>query len=450
MNPVGILLVTITMIAPAVAIWPLAQIHPNGALLAQYFGITSIIAMAWGQIIATRWRGVELLFGAMDRGYVIHKWLGIAALALMYLHDTIDPEIKKLAAETWLTDLGEELGEISLNGITILVAMTMALFIPYHLWRWTHRFIGIFFVLAVLHFAFIAKPFANTSTLGLFVLGMGFLGTIAAVYGALPLRFQRNHGYIVADISQTGDATAMTLTPNGAHLRHRAGQFAFIEIAGNRLGEPHPFTISSAPNADGTIRFTAKALGGYTRRLQNQLTIGTHINVQGPFGRFGTARSKQPQIWIGAGIGITPFVALLDTWNGTKPQVDLFYCVRDTQIAPHLETLIASTDNLPNANLHVISSANGTRLTGQYIASICGTNLSKHRALFCGPSPMRDQLKTSLSEFNLKRRQFHYEEFEIRTDIWPISLINTKVKSFLKKRFNPDIKHGGDPKTRSQ
>jgi predicted ferric reductase len=431
MNPIGILLIAASVVLPAFLMWPLTKIHPNGALLAQYFGIASILLMAWAQIIATRWRGIEPLFGAIDRAYVIHKWLGIAALVTMYLHDTIDPEIKKLTAETWLTNLGEEMGEVSLNGITILVAITMALFIPYHLWRWTHRFIGIFFVLAVLHFAFIGKPMANTSTLGMFVLSMGLLGTIATIYASLPLRFQRKHAYTVTDIAQTGGATAITLTATNTPMRHRAGQFAFFELNKSGLTEPHPFTISAAPNADGTLRITAKALGNYTRKLPNRLDIGTPVNVQGPFGRFGTARSKKPQIWIGGGIGITPFTALLETWDETKPQVDLFYCFRGTEHAPHLDTLVEQATSLPNVNLHIVDSNIDDRLTAEKITNICGPDLSKHRLLYCGPSTMRDSLKSDLSENGLRKRQFHYEEFEIRTDIWPISLINAKVQKFI-------------------
>lgn len=436
MNPTGLLLIVASLLLPAFAIWPLTDIHPNGALLAQYVGVASIITMAWAQIIATRWRGIEPLFGAMDRAYVIHKWLGISALAMMYLHDTIDPEIKDLTPETWLTNLGEEMGEISLNGITILVTITMVLFIPYHLWRWTHRFIGVFFVLAVLHFAFIGKPISNGSTLGIFVLSMGLLGAVTSIYASLPLRFQRKLPYTVTDIEKTGSATAITLSPMYSSLRHRAGQFAFFEFTSRGLTEPHTFTISSAPNSNGTLRITAKALGNYTRKLPTHVTIGTSVNVQGPFGPFGTSRAKKSQIWIGGGIGITPFAALLDTWDETRPQVDLFYCIRGTANAPHLDELVAQVDLLPNAKLHVVDSIHDPRLTADHILQICGNDLSKHRLLFCGPTSMRNKLRSGLAEYGLRKRHFHYEEFEIRTEIWPISLMNAKVFKFV-----PWLKH---------
>lgn len=387
--------------------------------------------MAWAQIIATRLRPVEAVFGAMDKSYVIHKWLGIAALVLMYLHDTIGAEIKGISPETWLTDLGEGMGEFSLNGITVLVAITLALFIPYHLWRWTHRLIGVFFVLAVLHFAFIAKPMDNTSPIGLYTLGFGLLGTLAYIYAALPLKYQRKYSYAVSRIAQTGGATAITLAPQDKPMKHRAGQFAFFEIDAKGMGEPHPFTLSSAPHPDGTLRFTAKALGDYTRKLPDQLSIGTPISVQGPFGRFGTARTKRPQIWIAAGIGITPMVALLESWDETKPAVNLFYCFRGKANAAHLDELSDMAQALPNVTLHAIDSAQGNRLSGQAIATEFGAELSKQSVLYCGPAGLRNALKAELKDAGLSARHFHYEEFEIRTDFWPISLINQKITPLI-------------------
>ena len=214
-------------------------------------------------------------------------------------------------------------------------------------------------------------------------------------------------------------------------MRHRAGQFAFFEF--NKLGltEPHPFTISSAPNADGTLRVTAKALGNFTHKLPKRLEIGTPVNVQGSFGRFGSSRTKKPQIWIGGGIGITPFTALLETWDDTKPHVDLFYSFRGTENAPHLDALIAQSTALPNVTLHAIDTKHYGRLTAAKITAASGTDLSKHILLYCGPKQMRNSLKSDLSEFGLRKRRFHYEEFEIRTDVWPISWINAKVYKYI-------------------
>jgi len=36
---------------------------------------------------------------------------------------------------------------------------------------------------------------------------------------------------------------------------------------------------------------------------------------------------------------------------------------------------------------------------------------------FCGPAPMRRQLKKDFTGLGVSRRRFHYEEFEIRSGI---------------------------------
>jgi predicted ferric reductase len=92
--------------------------------------------------------------GDLDRICVVHKWLGIGAMAAVLLHDTIDAEMDGLGAETFIVELAETLGEISLYGLLILVTLTVATFVPYHLWRWNHKFIGALFAFAAVHYAF--------------------------------------------------------------------------------------------------------------------------------------------------------------------------------------------------------------------------------------------------------------------------------------------------------
>ena len=66
------------------------------ALFSQYLGLAALILMAWGQILSTRIRGIETLFGGLDRVYVLHKWAGIVAMVAILLHDTIDADMDGL------------------------------------------------------------------------------------------------------------------------------------------------------------------------------------------------------------------------------------------------------------------------------------------------------------------------------------------------------------------
>ncbi|MEM5475642.1 hypothetical protein [Pacificibacter sp. AS14] len=73
-----------------------------------------------------------------------------------------------------------------MNGILVLVGLSLALFIPYHWWKLTHKFIGGFFVLSAVHFMLIIKPFALSDPIGLYVTAFCVLGMVSYVITLLP------------------------------------------------------------------------------------------------------------------------------------------------------------------------------------------------------------------------------------------------------------------------
>ena len=114
MNPIGLFLIAATTLFPAYQLFILPNIPDKLALFSQYLGLAALILMAWGQILSTRMRGIETLFGGLDRVYVLHKWAGIVAMVAILVHDTVDAELDGLGRGNGLNDLAETLGEISL------------------------------------------------------------------------------------------------------------------------------------------------------------------------------------------------------------------------------------------------------------------------------------------------------------------------------------------------
>ncbi|MEM7302018.1 MAG: ferric reductase-like transmembrane domain-containing protein [Pseudomonadota bacterium] len=422
MKPFGLIVIVAAIAGPLWWFAPLAAKHDPGAMFSQYLGSTALIAMAISQLMATRVAGLESIFGGLDRIYVLHKWLGIWAIATILLHDTIDADLNGLGPETLLNDLAETLGEISLYGLLILVVISIATFVPYSLWRWTHKFMGLFFALSAFHYLFILKPFENLDPLGLYVGGFCVLGLICYLYTLIPFRLlQGRYRYNVTDIERVGDTVAVTAAPEGRGLHHRAGQFAFASINEPSMGEIHPFTISSANGADNSIRFSIKALGDHTRSFSNGLTEGTQILVSAPYGHFACGRSGGDEIWIAGGIGITPFAAsaaaLRSGKINPKGKIDLFYSVRNKEDAIHLEELMETARMVANFTVHLnVSSADG-RLTAKKLADQAGAALSDVHAYYCGPEAMRNSLAAGLAAQGMKPSRFHYEEFEIRSGI---------------------------------
>ena len=155
------------VLAPLPWFWQLAAENRPAAIFSQYLGSVALILMGFSQLLATRWLGLETICGSLDRMYILHKWLGVTAILAVLLHDTIDADLSGLGAETLLTDLAETLGEISLYGLLVLIILSIATFVPYHLWKYTHKLMGAFFAASAFHFAFIIKPFDVTDPLGL-------------------------------------------------------------------------------------------------------------------------------------------------------------------------------------------------------------------------------------------------------------------------------------------
>ena len=207
-------------------------------------------------------------------------------------------------------------------------------------------------------------------------------------------------------------------------MRHRAGQFGFISFAGLGLSEPHPFTLSAAPREDGQLRMSIGPLGDYTIRLMSRLEVGAKARVEGPFGDFGMARG--PQVWVAAGIGITPFAAMAGTVTAESGPITLFYSVKTRKQAAHLEELEAVAAQHANFTLIVRETSIEGRLSAGTITDAVGDLQGKH-VLYCGPAMLRKALWEGLRGHGLTARRFHYEMFEIRTGIGLDRLFNYLV-----------------------
>jgi len=414
LKPLGLALTGGLILLPIVWLPAIAVGRDTAALFSQYLGMTALICMAVSQAIATRAPGVEFLWGPLDQSYRLHKWLGLWALVASFLHDTIDADMRGLGPETALVDAAETAGEISLYGLLLLVVITVATFIPYHLWKWTHRFIGVFFILSAFHYLFILKPFANAEPLGIYMGAVCLVGIIAYAYTSAPRALRPSRQYRISGLKEQGNALAVELEPQGRPIRHRSGQFAFISFPELGLNEPHPFTISSAPNEGGNLRMTVAPLGDYTIRLMSRLEAGTVARVEGPFGHFGLAKGEQ--IWIATGVGITPFAAMASELKPEDAPVTLIYSVKHRAQAAHLAELELMAQEKPNLTLILRETSTEGRLTADDIEKV-GSDLKNATVLYCGSVGLRRALWSKLRTRGLSARRFRYEAFEIRTGI---------------------------------
>lgn len=385
-------------------------------------GAASITAMSLALILAARPRLIEPLFGGLDRMYRVHKWLGIAALALMIGHNTLEPEFKKFVHETRLGEFASDMGEIALNGFIGLLLISWIKNIPFTrwelpwpLWRFTHRFTGLLFAIAAFHQLAVDKPAGIGNGLSLYLNVVCLVGLTAWLFTQFAAPFLRPRTFVLDSIDRHGAITELTLYPRGRVMRWRPGQFAFVSAPDAGMSEAHPFTIASTPRTDGSLRLAIKALGGWTRCLPERLAPGQHLRVEGPYGRFIFRPQVTRQVWLAGGIGITPFLAWAEALtDADRQEITLIWVVTTREQTFAAERLAAIAACHPGFTLHIVVSNEEGHLSAQRLVSLVPFPLREATLFYCGPAGLRNSVMSGLRAMGQRPRRVHSEAFTLR------------------------------------
>lgn len=407
-------------------------------LLIQYSGLLGIGVMSVGMVLALRPSWLESTLGGLDKMYRLHKWMGIAGLTLAITHWLI------IKGPKWLTNLGllerqpkgpkskipdpdllqqffsgqrglaKDLGEWSFYAAIILIVIALVKWFPYRYFFKTHRLLALVYLLLAWHSVVLLNYSDWKSPVGLMLAVL----LASGVYGAVMVLFRKVaiHRQRIGEVASIRSFDALKTTEINIQFRdrwpgHRSGQFAFLTLH-EREGA-HPFTIASAWANDGKITFIIKALGDYTRNLSKSVHIGDVVKVEGPYGQF-TFRGNQPrQIWVGAGIGITPFISRLQHLqsNPDGKQIDLFYVT--SMLDDQAVKLIENEAQVAGVTLHVITSQRDGRLDANRIMELVA-QWNQADVWFCGPSEFGRSLRLDFNAAGLPANRFHQELFEMR------------------------------------
>jgi len=239
----------------------------------------------------------------------------------------------------------------------------------------------------------------------------GGIGLAFYVYRELIARhLSALHDYQVAAVTGVGPGlTEIALTPLGRPITFSPGQFAMLFLETGAGWRRHPFTISSAPH-DQFLRFTIKALGDDTTRMQTSVRPGMPAIIGGPHGRFDRARGTDRQVWIAGGIGITPFLSWLRALDrqALPGQVDLFYSTQGE--APFADEITTIAQAHPGLRLHLHDTTTHGYLTADTILK----SIDDPRRLsvfLCGPV---DTFVRHLRRAGVRSRNLHREHFDWR------------------------------------
>lgn len=413
--------------------------------LALFMGSVSILLMTWSNLLSTRWRLLEPLFGGLDRAYRWHRWFGIASVVAMWLHIQWVDDVEGVpGARESIADTAEALAGTAETLLYILIVVSVLRWIPYRWWRLTHKAMVVPYALACWHFYTATKPFGNGEAWGRWFSTLMIVGLASWLYRVVWRDVvRRGVAYRVRSVDQVGTLTHLVLTPLGRRrIDHRPGQFVVLSPQVRGLAEPHPFTIASPP-AEPDLRFHIRHLGDWTDRLGTRLAPGDRVNVEGPYGRLHPQprHASSPLVWIAGGVGITPF---LSAALGTEPAPGapvphLFYAVRSRSDAVALEQLERAARN-GRITLHLRASDESQRLGERDLVDTFGPDgLAGAHVVMCGPASLvRDMTRAAR---RLGARRVHVEAFDFRGGLGPD--LSRQTAAWWSKKKSPQAVRPG-------
>lgn len=403
-------------------------------------GVLAVGVMAVALVLAARPMLLEPVLGGLDKMYRLHKWLGITSLVMAVLHWVATQSPGWLVGLGWLQraqrerppppdgalllwlqsqrGLAEELGEIAFYAAVVLIALALFKRFPYRFFFSTHRLLALAFLVLVFH-SLVLMPAAYWGEwLGPVMALLMAGGSAAAIVLLFRRAGHRRQAYgTVEQITRhdTMQVLEVRLQLKSRWVGHAAGQFVFVRFDGD--AEPHPFTLSSAWTGDGSLLLLIKGLGDYTSALPARLHRGDLVRVEGPYGQFNfrknARRPSSGQIWIGGGIGITPFIARMKhlALHPETGVVDLFHPVGhlDADAAGKL----ALDAQAAGVQLHVTRDDRDGLLTGARLRAAVPDWIGRD-VWFCGPPGLGTALRRDLLTQGLPAAAFHQELFSFR------------------------------------
>lgn len=260
--------------------------------------LTKVRATALGRIVP------------VDDAIDLHRWLGHAMFALAWAHAGVFAVAyarghSHVAFFHFVTTLRGASGAALLAVFAIMWIFALS-FVRrtrhFELFARTHALYVVWLVLAVVH----APPFGAW----LAVPAFGFL--VERVMRGV--RRAPACPVVTSDALRSGVTRLVVEKPTG--FTFSAGDYAFVRIPSVAKSEWHPFTISSAPEADA-LTFHVRSLGNWTQALRRTVEAGEgpeRVYVDGPYGSPSAAIFESRfAVLIGAGIGVTPFASVLES-----------------------------------------------------------------------------------------------------------------------------------------
>jgi predicted ferric reductase len=405
--------------------------------LAVVLGLVGVSAIIGTVVVSSRLRSLTSGLG-IEQLLAVHRWLGLVVVGLVLAHvaAVIIPKPSRIK----LLDLlhaspgmrAATIATIALVLLAVTALLRRRLRLPYRIWRILHVALAAVGVAGGAVHVLLENNLIHAAGMRIWFTAItaSLVVVILLRWVLRPLLAARS-GFRVREIRrESDDVSTLVLAPTRGRLFARRrplafapGQFAWLRLRRWGLFTDHPFTIASGTRADGTVEFTVRHLGGYTRNL-GRLSPGARVHLDGPHGSFSVDHTRATGlVLLAGGVGITPMMSMLRTLadrgdrrphrllvSGSSPDEILFINeLEDLQERLHLTVVPTLTQPHPGWA--------GT--TGRIDASMLSTVLpgpfrrNQLDYFLCGSGSFVTGVAGALDEIGIPRQRVHTEQFDM-------------------------------------
>jgi hypothetical protein len=283
--------------------------RPSTGIDLSYLGVEAVVFMAaWSWPWQLAW----------------HRRTAIAGTILMIAH-------QQITFGGLRSGLGGNLADVSFYGVLVLIVWALLgpstraarwrgpigwlARVRYDVWLPLHRITELLLIAAMVHGLLQDPSLDRSPVLKISYLAVCALGVATYLYRELLMRyFLPEFAHTVDQVERPAEhLLIVTLTPQRAPVRLTRGQYVYVHF-GTQGWRPHPFTVAGSDELH-RLRLAIQTVRNETAILHEQLGPGVPARVFGPHSRFDYRRGGRRQVWIAAGVGVTPSTAGSRPWT---------------------------------------------------------------------------------------------------------------------------------------
>ncbi len=211
--------------------------------------------------------------------------------------------------------------------------------------------------------------------------------------------------------------TVKSIKLEKSNFDYKPGQYAMMELETGDDEDIRSLSIASSPT-ENFLLFSTKISNSSFKQKFNSLKVGDKIKIKGPMGIFVLNESTRDIVFLGGGIGITPFRNMIKYATDKKLliKMTLLYSNRTPEEICYKNEWDLWQEQ--NPNLKVINTITGDptwngrkgRIDEQMIKEFYD-DLNSTSFYICGPPAMVDGLSQLLKSMNVPQSNIKIEKF---------------------------------------